>query len=102
VTEYNKLVRDKIPEICAFDGLIPIYHRVSGTQLVVALCKKLVEEALELETEPSLEELADVHEVVDSLDRQLGYLPSQIESARTKKSEEKGSFDLGIILERVD
>jgi len=42
--EYNKLVRDKIPEIIEKDGKKAVFEKVEGEQLIKLLDQKLEEE----------------------------------------------------------
>ena len=102
MTIYNKLVRDKIPEICLKSGFKPHTHIIKGLDLIDALKEKLVEEANEAKANPVIEELADVSEVVISLGKQLGYSAKQIEAMRIKKSKERGGFKKGIFLEKTE
>lgn len=100
---YNKLVRDKIPGICQASGNVPVTKTLtSDAAYLHALTQKLCEEAAETDANPCLEELADVLEVVQAIGKQLGYAPSQIESARRKKRHERGGFDGRIFLLRTD
>lgn len=65
MTEYNKLVRDKIPEIITAHGETPYVHRIEDDEeYLQALFVKLREEALELELDRNLGELADNLEVI--------------------------------------
>lgn len=87
---YNKLVRDKIPERLDAKG-IPYEKRIATeTEYREELIKKLVEEAHEFSEEGSIEELADVCEVVAALQTLPEY--ADVESVRLKKLEERGGF----------
>jgi len=100
---YNKLVRDKIPEIIKASGQTP-YTRIieDDEEYMTALTDKLSEETQEVKAEPSLDELADVLEVVRAIGKKLGFSPKQIEDARVKKAASRGSFNDRIFLEKVD
>ena len=96
MTSYNKLVRDKIPEILDKKG-IPYEKRVaSDEEYKEELIKKLVEEAQEFSEDGDVSELADVVEVLEALKKLAEY--SDVESERLKKLEEKGGFSNRIIL----
>ncbi len=96
MTSYNKLVRDKIPEILDKKGLF-YEKRIAGVEeYKTELIKKLKEEAEEFFTERSLEELADVAEVLKALKKLPEYV--NVEEIRLKKREERGGFDQKIIL----
>lgn len=93
---YEKLVRDKIPEI--LDGKnVPYEKRIADdTEYRNELIKKLVEEAEEFATDGSAEELADVLEVVDALRTLPEYSDVRIE--QEKKRLERGGFTKRFIL----
>lgn len=93
---YNKLVRDKIPQILDAKGVSYEKRVASSEEYKTELIKKLSEEIKEFEEDGSPEELADVLEVIQAL-RQLPEY-SDVESIRTKKREERGGFEERIIL----
>jgi len=62
--KYNKLVRDKIPEIIKDNGNIPITHIASNEEYKEKLKTKLKEEVNEFLEESNKEELADILEVI--------------------------------------
>jgi predicted house-cleaning noncanonical NTP pyrophosphatase (MazG superfamily) len=97
--QHHKLVRDKIPEICAANGEIAETRVLKDdSEYLEALTDKLCEEAAEVQDTPSLEELADVLEVMYSIGKRLGLSPPQIEEARAKKAAQRGGFDGRIFL----
>ncbi len=99
---YNKLVRDKIPEIIKADGLIPHTRiLVDDNEYLESLLAKLNEEALEVRDQPSLDELADVLEVIYTIGNLLGFPPKQIENARIEKAALRGGFTNRIYLENT-
>ncbi len=94
--KYNKLVRDKIPDILDGKG-VPYEKRIATPEeYKIELIKKLEEESKEFSEAGSSEELADVIEVIDALKKLPDY--AGVEELRKKKSEERGAFDLRIIL----
>lgn len=98
---YNKLVRDKIPDIIKADGKtceIDIVHKEIKYKL---LEEKLKEEVNEFLEDKNLEELADVMEVLFGLADSLGYSEEELLKARDKKKEERGGFKDGIVLKSV-
>ena len=101
---YNKLVRDKIPEIIKLDGKSPITRVLNEEEYKYALKKKILEEALEVsESNDSneLEELADILEVIMALIKIDGKeLKDILEIAKTKH-EKRGGFEDKIYLEKV-
>lgn len=102
MTEYNKLVRGKIPEIIRADGGTPIFRIIEdGSEYLQALMLKDVEEGIEFAENPCLEELADKKEVQIAMAKALGFTPEQVEQARIEKYEKRGGFEDRIFLESV-
>ena len=99
---YYKLIRDKIPEIIQADGKTCITRILSDEEYVDALEKKLNEEVAEYQTDKNLEELADILEVLQTICIARGYTLEELETARAKKSKERGGFEKKIFLERVE
>lgn len=96
MAEYNKLVRDKIPERLDARG-IPYEKRIaSDAEYRSELIKKLLEEAQEFQEAGSVEELADVCEVVEALRTLPEY--ADVETIQRSKREERGGFADRIIL----
>jgi predicted house-cleaning noncanonical NTP pyrophosphatase (MazG superfamily) len=99
-TEYDKLVRDEIPRVIREDGATPVTHRVDGTAYERRLAAKLEEEAAEFAADRDPEELADVLEVVETLVETVGR--DRVADARERKAAERGRFEEGVVLERVE
>lgn len=98
---YNKLVRDKIPEIIEATGKkfeVRIASKEEHTEL---LEKKLMEEVAEFMEDKNLEELSDILEVVFSLAENLGYSEQDLMNKRNEKRDERGGFEKGIVLNSV-
>lgn len=93
---YNKLVRDKIPQI--LDGKGVTYEKRVATpeEYKIELTKKLAEEVDEFSETGAPEELADVLEVIISLRKLPKY--ENVEELRKRKFEERGGFEEKIIL----
>ncbi len=98
---YNKLVRDKIPEIIQKDGKYAEIEKVKGEKLIELLKKKLDEELEEYKESGDIEELADLVEVVYGILHHSGVSSSQFESIRQEKNKKRGSFEDGIVLLQV-
>ena len=98
---YNKLVRDKIPEIITEDGRECDIEIVSYEEKYKLLEAKLQEEVNEYLEDKNLEELADVMEVLFGLAESLGYSEEDLLKARNKKLNERGGFKKGIVLKSV-
>ena len=104
--EYNKIVRDKIPEIIAKQGKKVRFKTLMGNELRQALKDKLVEEVQELikaETkEQIIEEMADVMDVLTAIRYAHSVKYYEVEDARSKKGFEKGRFINGYFLETAE
>lgn len=100
--EYNKIVRDKIPEIIESDSKECTTKVVSGKDKLEYLYKKLFEESAELSESGSVEELADLQEVVNAIRKELGISEEELEKVRASKADKRGGFDKGIVLLEVN
>ena len=103
---YNKLIRDKIPEIIKKDNAVPKISELNDEQFKVALKEKLVEEAKELleakTDEEILNELSDVLQLLESIALNNGLSVTDIEKQKEKKKQERGAFEKKLFLEYVD
>lgn len=93
---YNKLVRDKIPEILDRKGVSYEKRTASDEEYKAELVKKLGEETEEFLRAGDTQELADVIEVIEALKKLPEY--ENVEEIRKNKREERGGFDQKIIL----
>lgn len=100
--EYDKLVRDDIPAVIEADGETPVTHVVDGDAYEERLFEKLDEEVSELREEPGVDELADVQEVLAAIRDRLGIDDDELERVREEKAAERGWFDDGVVLKRVE
>lgn len=98
---YNKLVRDRIPEIIKADGKECETETVRGIEKKELLEKKLLEEVQEYIEDKNLEELADIMEVLFGLANELGYNEEELLKKRSDKLVERGGFKEGIVLKKV-
>ena len=99
---HNKLVRDKIPEIIEKAGKKAYTHILSEEEYMTELDKKLNEECAEYQADKSIEELADMLEVMYAIAEARGWSVSELEAVRREKAEKRGAFERRIFLERVD
>ncbi len=99
---YNKLVRDKIPEILDEKKKTFSYHVAGKEEYTQKLREKLVEEVNEFLEEPSVGELADIQEVVFALLDDLNEPQSKLASVQGLKGATRGGFRMGYILEYVE
>lgn len=99
---YNKLVRDKIPEVIKQAGRDCKTEYIKGERLQRALVQKLKEETAEFEENPCVEELADLLEVIDGLCHFYGWSMEDILAVKAEKRQARGGFEKGIVLLETD
>lgn len=100
---YNKLVRDKIPEEINKKGDRKANYRIlDDNEYLKELDKKLFEEAHEFVEEHSVEELADLMEVISAIMISKNISLGDVERARNIKNEKKGKFENKIYLIDVE
>lgn len=90
--EFNKLVRDKIPQMIEAQGEKPVTRTLGDGQYHAALEQKLLEEAAEYRESHELSELADILEVVFALCEADGHTLEELDAARREKREIRGGF----------
>jgi predicted house-cleaning noncanonical NTP pyrophosphatase (MazG superfamily) len=101
LTVYNKLVRDRIPELIQADGCELTQEVLDDAGFRRELLAKLVEEAREAQDASEQElvaELADVLEVLQTLLVVTGTSWEQLEGARAAKHADRGGFSRRIFL----
>lgn len=101
---YNKLVRDKIPNIIEEKGETPVIKLLDEINYKMELEKKLYEEykeVIEASGDDRLEELADMVEVIRALACLENKNLDDIVAIADKKKEKRGAFDDRIFLEKV-
>lgn len=98
---YHKLVRDKIPQIIEATGQQCVTRILSDEEYLTMLDEKLTEELAEYQESKSLEELADLLEVLEATVTARGYTWQQLCAVRDAKREKRGAFDQKILLEEV-
>ena len=99
--KYNKLVRDKIPEIIKQKGENPITHIANDEEYWEKLKEKLEEEVKEFLENSNQEELVDILEVIYAIQDFKKINKEKLENLRKKKAEERGVFKNKIILDEV-
>lgn len=98
---YQKLVRDKIPEIIAATGKTCQTRILSREEYIAKLDEKLSEELAEYQESKSLEELADLLEVMQAAVKARGYTWNELLQVRDEKRAKRGGFEDRILLEEV-
>ena len=97
--QYNKLVRDKIPEIISAKGKKVIAHIAGDNEYWEKLIEKILEEVKEFVKEPIEEELADIMEVLEAIAEHKNLDKKEVEEIKMRKAKERGTFKKKIILE---
>lgn len=97
----HKLVRDRIPEIIEADGKTCTWETLSQEDYIRLLDEKLNEELSEYQKSKSLDELADLLEVVQAVVRARGWTLEELEHVRADKAAKRGGFEKKILLKEV-
>lgn len=98
---YHKLVRDRIPEIIEKNGKQCVCSVLSDEDYLLMLDQKLNEELQEYQESKSMDELADLLEVMIAVVLARGSSMEELERIRQKKAAERGGFEQRIMLETV-
>lgn len=99
--KYNKLVRDKTPELIAAGGNSVSYRILNEDEYKTALEEKLDEEVIEYHDSNSIYELADIVEVLHAILKANGHSRLKLFIARMKKKKLKGGFGRRVFLEDI-
>ena len=102
MTEYNKLVRDRIPEMILRAGETPVIRTLEQEEYLACLLKKLDEETAEYKQSGELEELADILEVVFALAEAQGHKREELMAAYQAKHDARGGFRDKVYLVRKE
>lgn len=102
---YNKLVRDRIPEIIEGTGKAFSTRILSDEEYIKELKKKSFEELREFieaeKSEDAIEELADILEIISALAEYHGSSIEEVEILRANKEEKRGGFKEKLFLIEV-
>lgn len=101
VITYDKLVRDRIPEIIEASGKTCTTVTLSDEDYLRMIDTKLDEELAEYHKDQNIEELADLIEVIYAAANARGYTLEQLEQVRAEKAEKRGGFEKKILLVEV-
>ena len=101
IIKYHKLVRDRIPEIIEKKKKKCICMELSDDAYIAMLDAKLNEELPEYQESKSLEELADLLEVMQATVLARGYTLEELERVRAEKAAKRGGFAKRLLLEEV-
>lgn len=107
VIHHNKPVRDRIPEIITrtgspgSTGKTCVTRTLDTEEYLAALDAKLNEELAEYQADKSMEELADLLEVMMAVAEARGHTFAEVEAIRREKAARRGGFRNRIWLESV-
>ena len=96
--KYNKVIRDKIPEIIRNSGKKYSLKQLDDSSFLTELEKKLIEELNEYVKSKDVEELADLLEVIYRISELRGVNPDELEKIRQDKAEKRGKFSNNLFL----
>ena len=102
IIKYNKLVRDRIPEIIESDGKTCKTEVLNDEAYLRMIDAKLDEELAEYHRDQNIEELADLVEVIYAAAAARGYTIEQLEQVRAEKAEKRGAFLNKLLLVEVE
>lgn len=97
---FNKLIRDKIPDIISAKGETAVTHIATDDEYRAQLDQKLREEVEEFLVAHDPEELADVLEVLLAQAELVGGMAA-VETKRQQKADERGAFTRRLILDET-
>lgn len=98
MTVYNKLVRDKIPQLIRQQGQVPSVRILDDEEYTQCLAAKLDEEVAEYHRDKNIEELADILEVVFALAKAHGVSGEELMNVYQQKHDDRGGFDDRVFL----
>ncbi len=98
---YNKLVRDRIPDIIKESGRSCTIEVLSDFDYIRMLDEKLGEELAEYHQDHSMEELADLLEVIRAVTVARGWSLDELEKVRVEKARQRGGFEKKLLLKEV-
>lgn len=104
---YNKLVRDRIPEIIKAEGASLKTRILDDVEFRIELMKKLVEEAHEVvgasaDKKELIKEIGDVFEVIDAIITAFELDKADIQKVKEERQKSRGAFEEKIFLEYTD
>lgn len=104
---FNKLVRDKLPEMYGELNQKIVSRRLVGRELLIQLRAKLVEESAEIpieddDREAIIREISDAKQAIKDMQELLNITDEEVEAARLEKFDKKGGFLDGVFVELIE
>jgi len=100
--EFNKAIRDKIPEIIKESGKNCNVKKLKDSKFLIELEKKLIEELTEYQESKDVEELADILEVVYRISELKGITSDELDRIKNEKAKKRGKFADNLFLVDTD
>lgn len=100
--QYNKLIRDRIPEVLAATGKEYKVRKLKDKEFLDYLNKKLSEEYDEYLESGTVEELADIMEIIHAIAEYKKVSVKELENIRVKKAKKRGAFEKRLLLIEAD
>ena len=102
IKKYNKLIRDRIPEIIKEAGWVPKVRTLRKGEFLNAVIKKVFEEAGELiqakDKKGIINEIVDIQELIDALTLEIGLSKPKIKKLQAIKRKKRGGFKKRLFL----
>ncbi|PIR72774.1 MAG: phosphoribosyl-ATP pyrophosphohydrolase [Candidatus Nealsonbacteria bacterium CG10_big_fil_rev_8_21_14_0_10_36_23] len=102
IVKYNKLIRDRIPQIIKEADWVPTVRILRKSEFLGAVKKKVLEEAGELikskDKKGITNEIVDIQELIDVLVSEIGLTKSQIKKQQKLKNRKRGGFKKRLFL----
>jgi len=96
--DYNKAIRDNIPEIIEKSGKNCNVKTLSNEEFLKELEKKLIEELQEYQESKDVKELADILEIIYRISSLKGTTIEQLDMIRKDKATKRGLFEKNLFL----
>ncbi|GEM_PF-905786 len=96
---WDKIVRDKIPEIIESRGRTSTWHVATDQEFWHGIKEKLREEVEEFNKNESEKELVDIYEIIDAIIQYKQFDPKKIQQVKVERLEERGGYEKRIFLE---
>jgi len=104
--KYNKLIRDKIPEIIKNAGWTPMVRILNKKEYLKEIKKKFTEETKELVKAKTkkeiINEIVDIQELIDTLIYEIGLTKSELEKQQKIKNKKRGGFKKKLFLIKTE
>ncbi len=101
MTYYNKLVRDKVPELIESSGKVPFISTIEDEDYSDSIIALIRESADDFSESGEVNELLDIVEAVRSLVISMDMEWEDFISALEEKYNQKGGYEDGVLLKEV-